>query len=528
MNSKPNKKKFGKNPPEGSKKFYIMTAIPYVNAAPHIGFAMELIQADVLARYYRLKGFDVRFLTGTDEHGSKIYKLAGEQGITPQRLVDENAAKYVELGKAINSSHDDFIRTTSERHKSGVLKIWDRLTQGDDIYKGKYEGLYCVGCEAFLLEKDLVDGKCPHHLTAPEKLSEENYFFRLSKYSYQIRDLIESDELLIVPEKRKHEMLNIIGEEGLHDVSFSRPKKLLPWGIPVPQDPEQVMYVWPDALSNYMTAVDVEHEGPLFYYWPADVHLIGKDILRFHAGIWIGMLLSAGYAIPKSIMVHGFVTSDGQKMSKSLGNVIDPFGYISEFGADPLRYYLMKEIPTLDDGDFTRDRFLNVYRSNLANSLGNLIYRILSMTEKYFDGKVPEKTLEVSKSEVSKALKFGKWAVPFDDISAQYDAAFSARDLKRALELVIQLIDRGNEYVDSQKPWSLAKTDPVRLSGVMYELLELLRLIAVYLNPFIPQTAEKIFDQLQCLDMSTTWGRLIGGNRIVKKEPLFPKEEKKV
>ncbi len=486
-----------------------MTAIAYVNAAPHIGFAMELLQADALARYYRLNGYDVRFLTGTDEHGSKLYKLAKDEGVTPQEIVDRNVPKFLELLGALNISNDDFIRTTSDRHKRGVLKIWNRLVENGDIYKSHYEGLYCVGCEAFVLEKDLVDGKCPLHKKEPEKLSEENYFFRLSKYSDQIRELIERDEILILPAERKKEMLNIIGEEGLRDVSFSRPKKVLPWGIPVPNEPDHVMYVWPDALVNYISAVDVENEGQLFHYWPADLNIIGKDIVRFHAGIWVGMLLSAGYKPMKSILVHGFVTSEGQKMSKSLGNVVDPFAYVNEFGADALRYYLMKEIPTTDDGDFTRDRFLNVYRSDLANSLGNLVFRVLSMTEKYFAGKVPE----VSKKS------------PFADIAPSYAAAFEVRDLKVAAELVTKLIAGGNEYVDRTKPWSLAKTESPELGRVMYELLELLRLIAVYLTPFIPQTAEKILKQLQCTEMSTDWGKLIPGTSIAKGEPLFPKME---
>lgn len=499
------------------KKFYVMTAIAYVNAAPHIGFAMELLQADVLARYYRLNGYDVRFLTGTDEHGSKLYTLAKSEGVTPQEIVDRNVPKFLELLSALNISNDDFIQTTSDRHKRGVLKIWNRLVEKGDIYKSHYEGLYCVGCEAFVLEKDLIDGKCSLHKKEPEKLSEENYFFRLSKYSDQIRDLIERDEIVILPMERKREMLNIIGEEGLRDVSFSRPKKVLPWGIVVPNEPDHVMYVWPDALVNYISAVDVENEGELFRYWPGDLNIIGKDILRFHAGIWVGMLLSAGYQPMKSILVHGFVTSEGQKMSKSLGNVVDPFLYVNEFGADALRYYLMKEIPTTDDGDFTRERFLNVYRSDLANSLGNLVFRVLSMTEQYFAGKIPECGVSASSEEIAKS--------PFTDIAASYAAAFEVRDLKMAAELVVKLIASGNEYVDRMKPWVLAKNKSPELGRVMFELLELLRLIAVYLMPFVPATSEKIFQQLQCQDTSTEWGRLVPGGSIVKGGTLFPRVE---
>ncbi len=499
------------------QKFYVTTAIPYVNAAPHIGFAMELLQADCLARYYRLRGFDVRFVTGTDEHGSKIYKLAKEQGITSQQLVDTHAAQFVELAKALNASNDDFIRTTSDRHKAGVEKVWNRLLEKGDLYKSSYEGLYCVGCEAFVLEKDLVDGLCVNHKKPPEKLSEENYFFRLSKYSSEIRRLIETDELKIVPENRKQEILNMIGEDGLRDVSFTRPKAVLPWGITVPNDPEQVMYVWPDALTNYMTAVDVEKEGELFHYWPADLHIIGKDILRFHAGIWIGMLLSAGYAAPKSILVHGFVTSEGQKMSKSLGNVVDPFEYSNVYGADPLRYYLLKEIPTVDDGDFSRERFLNVYRSDLANSLGNLVYRVLSMTEKYFEGRVPEVNDDVRKNPPV--------GVAVDVLLEQYNTAFEKRDIKLAAETAIKLVFLGNEYVDTQKPWALAKTDMVKLAVVMYQLLEMIRLIGLVLMPFMPQTGEKIVKQVGTDARGFSWGELVSGTAIAKGDPLFPRLE---
>ncbi|MEK7085505.1 MAG: methionine--tRNA ligase, partial [Patescibacteria group bacterium] len=376
------------------KKFYLTTAIAYVNAAPHIGHTLEFVQADALCRYHRLKGDDVFFLTGTDEHGVKIYEASQAAGMRTQEFVDQNAEKYMALKEFLCLSNDDFVRTTSDLHKAGVKKIWTKMFEAGDIYKGVYKGNYCVGCEAFIPEKDLDEaGNCPIHKKKPKQLEEENYFFKLSKYSDKIKALIEKDELFIYPEARKKEMLNIIGEEGLRDVSFSRPKDILPWGIDVPNDDTQVMYVWCDALSNYITAIGYEKETAAFKkYWPCDVHLIGKDILRFHAGIWIGMLISAGVKIPKAIYVHGFVTSEGQKMSKSIGNVVNPLEYIDKYGVDALRYYLLREIPTVDDGDFSQHRFVDLYNSELANSLGNLVNRVAMMTDRYLGVKVPAAT----------------------------------------------------------------------------------------------------------------------------------------
>ena len=496
-------------------KFYLTTAIAYVNAAPHIGFALELIQADVLARYHRLIGDDSYYLTGTDEHGVKIYEKAKEKGVSTQELVDSNAKIFKSLEGILNLSNDGFVRTSDPAHKEACKKLWTKLQEKGDIYKDTYKGLYCVGCEAYVLKKDLDEnGHCPNHKKAPKVLEEENYFFKLSKYSDQIRDAIKSDELLVRPESRKNEMLNIIGD-GLHDISFSRPKEQLPWGVDVPGDDSQVMYVWCDALSNYITAIGYESDDEKFNkYWPADTHIIGKDILRFHAGIWIGMLLSAELALPKAIYVHGFVTSEGQKMSKSLGNVVDPLEYVEKYGVDAVRYYLMREIPTMDDGDFSHDRFISVFNSELANSLGNLVNRVLMMTDRYLGGKVPP----VDGGEVQDKV--------FELID-QYHAAFEKYDLKAACEVVVALTDFANKYIDDTKPWAMAKEENKDLSKVLSNLLEILHVIASFLSPILPEAADKIKESLAGVDfnLEKTWGRLSEGSQIKTGDPLFPRIE---
>ncbi|MEK7126679.1 MAG: methionine--tRNA ligase, partial [Patescibacteria group bacterium] len=450
-------------------KFYITTAIAYVNASPHIGHSLEFIQADVLARYHRLRGDDVYFLTGTDEHGVKIYETAKDAGVETKDFVDKNAKKYIALKETLALSYDDFIRTTEVRHKAGAKKIWNKMFEAGDIYKDVYKGNYCVGCEAYIPDKDLDEnGNCPIHKKKPKLLEEENYFFKLSKYSDRIRKAIESDELLVLPASRKNEMLNIIGEDGLKDVSFSRPKEILPWGIDVPNDDSQVMYVWCDALSNYITAVGYEKEDDLFKkVWPCDVHLIGKDILRFHAGISIGMLFSAGVKLPKAVYVHGFVTSEGQKMSKTTGNVVDPLAYVEKYGVDALRYYLLREIPTMDDGDFSHTRFVDLYNSELANSLGNLVNRVVMMTERYVGGKVPAMSDGGGVKNV------------VEDIFARYGGAFSAFDLKAVCECIVELVDFSNKYIDDKKPWAMAASGDAGLNGVLYDLLELLIFICI-------------------------------------------------
>lgn len=505
-----------------SNKFYITNSIAYVNAKPHIGYAMELIQADVLARYHRLNGDETFFLTGTDEHGMKLAQTAKDQNLSPKELVDMNAANYRTLTGQLSISNDYFVRTTDENHKKGSQKIWQKIMASGDLYKNSYEGLYCVGCEAFILEKDLVEGKCPYHSRLPELLKEENYFFRLSKYSEKIGKLIESGELKVVPNSRKNEILAVI-KDGLKDVSFSRPKSVLTWGVDVPDDPDQVMYVWCDALSNYITGVGYLDESEQFKrFWPADVHLIGKDILRFHSAIWIGMLISAGLPLPKAIYVHGFITSEGKKMSKSLNNVVDPVMYLGKYGVDALRYFLLKEIPTTDDGDFSKDRFKVVYESELANNIGNLVSRVLAMTGKYFDFKIPEAN-----------IKEGFFGPKLDQVWGNYKQAIVDFDLKRALEEVATFADFANKYVEETKPWALKKENEAELANVIYALVEMLRHLALMLLPFLPETAGKIWVYLgqsavETFTKEMAWGKLKPGTVVQKVEPLFARIEESV
>jgi methionyl-tRNA synthetase len=513
-------------------KFYITTAIPYVNAAPHIGFAMEAIQADSLARYHMMKGDKTYYLTGVDEHGVKLYETAKEAGEDTQKFADKYALKFEALKGVLNLTNEGFIRTTSDYHKKGAQKLWKVLADKGDIYKGSYEGLYCAGCEAYVSEKDLIDGKCPNHDKPLKTLKEDNYFFKLSKYSDRIKEAILKDELKILPESRKNEMLNIV-KDGLHDVSFSRPKDILPWGIDVPGDDSQVMYVWGDALSNYITGIgygedEAVDKGSDLYnlFWPCDVHVIGKDILRFHAGIWIGMLMSADLPIPKAIYVHGFVTSEGKKMSKSIGNVVDPLEYVDKYGVDPLRYYLMREIPTGDDGDFSRGRFEELYNSELANSYGNLVNRVCMMVDRYLDGEIKGKEKNDDLREVIE--KF--WE--------KYEDGMNNFNIKVSCEAVLKFLDYGNKYVEDQKPWELAKVDMDSLAAVLYNLLEVVRNVSLMLWPIIPGKATEVLERIglkpHCLSdvgkdcgYGEYFGYLKDGSKVLKGDPLFPKLEVK-
>jgi methionyl-tRNA synthetase len=487
------------------RKFYLTTSIAYVNAPPHLGFALELVQADLVARYHRLLGEDVFFLTGTDEHGAKIAKAASQENSNPKEFVDKISAKFQSLKKALNLSNDDFIRTTDKkRHFPAVKKVWLKLKAKGDIYKKKYKGLYCSGCEAFITRKDLKDGKCLIHQKEPEIIEEENYFFRLSKYSKEIERIISQDIIKIIPQARKKELLNFI-KQGLEDISFSRPRKDLKWAIPVPGDPKSSIYVWADALTNYISAIGYAKNSKKFRkFWPADVHFIGKDILKFHGAIWPGMLLSLGLPLPKIIFVHGFITVSGQKMSKSLGNVIDPFELVEKYGTDAVRYFLLREIPATKDGDFTKKKFIERYNSDLANGLGNFTSRILSLARRFEEEEIQGNRL----NNFFDSLLKKTWK--------SYRKSLDSFNFNEALNLIWELISFCNKYIDKVKPWEKRLN---KRNVTVGNLLNVLANIAFLLSPFLPSTAKKIFYQLGINEKSKKAWRF----KIKKPEILFPR-----
>lgn len=486
---------------DAKEKFYITTSIYYVNARPHIGHALEKIQADVLARYHRGKGKEVFFLTGTDEHGVKIVRAAHAAGETPHAFVDKNAAYFYDLKKELNLSWDFFIRTSDEKqHWPGAQMLWKKLADAGDLYKKNYRGFYCVGHEAFVTEKDLVGGKCRDHQKEPEVIEEENIFFRLSKYSNEIRKKIESRELCILPLSRQNEIVSLL-ESGLEDVSFSRPRKDLSWGIPVPGDPEHTMYVWCDALTNYITAIGYGRDTENFaHWWPADMHIIGKDILRFHAAIWPGMLLSAKLPLPRAIFVHGFITVEDEKMSKTVGNVIDPVELVQKYGTDTVRYFLLREIPSGEDGDFSYKKFEDRYNGDLANGLGNLVARVATLGEKVSPLRFQQNDIE---KEVQEKIAIARHV---------YEEYMSAIRLNEALGVVWELISFSDKYINEKKPWVIKDED--RLQSIIIHAAYLIGQIANLLEPFLPETVEKIRAQI-----------LIGDSEIIIKKGgnLFPR-----
>lgn len=455
-----------------SKHFYITTSIPYVNGDPHIGFAMELIQADVLARYARQRGETVMFSTGSDEHGTKVAEKAREQGKTAQSYTDEVSHKFRELGSTLGISNDRFVRTTDKGHMQRAQLIWKALEH--DIYKSKYSGWYDVRQEEFVPENQVDPARTdPNHPQAYQKLEEENYFFALSKYGDRIREAIESEELRIVPKTKRNEILSLL-REGLEDISISRPKEKLDWGVPVPGDSHQVMYVWFEALMNYITVIGYPEHDDFKHFWPANVHVIGKDISRFHAAIWPGMLMSLNLALPKTLFVHSFITVNGEKMSKSIGNVISPQEIIDRYGVDAFRYYFMRHIPSYEDGDFSWTRMEEVYNSELANELGNLVSRTAAMITRYESGLI------------------GPIPEPEHDI-APYVAALRDCRFDKALEDVWRQVRGMNQYIDEQKPWVIAKeSDPAHLREVLAYAAGSILQIATLLEPFMPETAAKI------------------------------------
>lgn len=456
-------------------KLYLTTSIAYVNAPPHLGYVLELVQADAVARSRRQKGDDVFFVTGADEHGAKIARAAEAQGMTPRELVDENAEKFRALKNLLNLSWDDFIRTTDEtRHFPNVVALWKKLEAAGDIYKKMYQGSYCVGHEAFVTEKDLVNGKCRDHGVSPEAIEEENYFFRLSKYASRVREVIARGELKIIPEGRAKEIINFI-DQGIEDISFSRPRKDLSWGIPVPGDDTQTIYVWCDALVNYLAP-----HG----HWPADLHMIGKDILRFHALYWPAMLMSARLPLPKCLFVHGHITVNGEKMSKTLGNVIDPVALIKKYGADAVRYYLLREIPPTDDGDFSEEKFKERYTADLANGLGNFAARVTALANKIrSEAQSAQRTDDAQSEEVQEAIR--KTGASVDEKMAEY--AFH-----EALAAIGDLVRYGDQYLNREKPWDTEQRAKSKLQSAIKNAIAILEAVADLLAPFMPHTAQAI------------------------------------
>jgi methionyl-tRNA synthetase len=483
---------------------YITTTIPYVNARPHLGFALELVQADVLARHHRRHGHHVRFQTGTDDNSLKNVLAAEAAGIGVQEFVDGNAAAFIALAEPLSLSVDDVIRTSRDpRHRAGVERFWQACADAGDLYRKHYEGLYCVGCEQFCTPAELTDGRCLEHGTEPQQVAEENWFFRLSRYTDQLHDLITTGALRIEPAERRNEVLAFIAG-GLEDFSISRSTiRARGWGIPVPGDPGQVIYVWWDALGNYLTALGYGTDGPDHERWwtGADrrIHLVGKGVLRFHAVYWPAMLLSAGQPLPTDILVHDYLTADGRKISKSSGVTVDPAALAKQYGTDAVRWWLLREVPRVGDADFTLDRLVARANDELANGLGNLVNRVVAMTHRYRDGKIPVTEAPAAQAEC------------LDEASRQaaglLDTALANFDFRKATSAIWNIVDEANRYINHIRPWELAKTEHHgdeqagrQLDAVLATLIRACRAIAEHLEPFLPDAAAHITRQCTTLD----------------------------